>query len=53
MHLMMAENATFLSVWAGENQAWNPIGSALVFMNLLFFLGKNVLQFLLKVMNFG
>ena len=23
-------NATFLSVWAGESQAWNPIGSVLV-----------------------
>ncbi len=27
---MMTENATFLSVWVGESQAGNPIGSALV-----------------------
>ncbi len=26
--LMMAENAIFPSVWAGESRAWNPIGSA-------------------------
>ena len=29
---MMAENATFLSVCAGESQAGNPIGSALVYI---------------------
>ena len=32
---MMTENATFLSFWADESQARNPIGSALI-INKLF-----------------
>ncbi len=33
-NLTMTENATFLSFWAVENQAGNPIGSALVLVNV-------------------
>ncbi len=29
---MMAENAKFLSLCAGDSQAWNPIGSVLVYL---------------------
>ncbi len=37
----MAENATFLSVCAGESQAGNPIGSALVLIKIQAWLSPN------------